>query len=94
MVLSFDISVNKVWGHVFCFCYSIIGIGAWILDVTGARPTCSPTEPVNVMKTKTVVPVPTATIPCRCPFPVSILGETFAFTGLPAWAPEQCLFAL
>jgi len=84
VVLRFDISVNKVCGHVFCLCYSIIGIGVWILDVTRSRPTCSPTEPVNVIKTRTVVPVPTATISCRGPFPVSILGETFAFTGLPA----------
>ena len=93
MVLSFEISVNEVRGHVFCLCYSIIGIGAWILDVTRSRRTCSPTEQVNVMKTKTILPVHTATISCRYTFPVSTLGETFVFTGFPAWAHEQCLFA-
>jgi hypothetical protein len=90
VVLSFEISVNEVCGHVFCSCYSIIGIGAWILDVTRSRRTCSPTEPVNVMKTKTILPMHTATISCRYPFPVSILGETFAFTGLPAWTVSVC----
>jgi hypothetical protein len=50
VVKSFEISVNEVCGHVFCLCYSIIGIGAWILDVTKSRRTCSPTEPVNVLK--------------------------------------------
>jgi hypothetical protein len=92
VVLSFEISINKVCGHVFCLRYSIIGLSAWILEVNRSRPTYSPTEPASVMKTKTVVPVPTATISCRCPFPLSILGETFVLLAfLPGRLNTVCL---
>jgi hypothetical protein len=92
VVLSSEISVNKVSGHVFCLGYSIIGIRTWILYVTRSRWTRSPTKPVNVLKTKTILRVHTATISCRCPFPMSTLGETFAFTDRRVRALTQFLY--
>jgi hypothetical protein len=92
VVFNFEISVNEVCGHVFCLCYSIVGLGAWILEVTRSRRTCTPTEPVNVMKTKTILPVHRATISCRCPFPVYTLYENLLLLAfLPGRLNGVCL---